>query len=67
MNWSAARAVLKAFVMASVPLKKVTDKCILVSYGGNNLWFPRSAYQYRSIFLGNPPGIDCNKRRNKAC
>ena len=53
--------------MASVPLKSTSTGCYQISYGGNALWFPKSAYAYRADFIGNPAGLDYNARKNSAC
>ncbi len=57
----------KSIDMASVPLRKVTAKCYEISYSGNKMWFPKSAYKYRTDFVGNPPGLNYNARRNQPC
>jgi len=53
--------------MYPTPLRKTTDKCYEISYGGNKMWFPKSAYKYRTDFVGNPPGLNYGARRNKPC
>ena len=57
----------KTVDMASVPLRKTSAKCIEISYGGNKMWFPKSAYKYRSNFVGNPPGLNYSARRSTPC
>lgn len=53
--------------MASVPLTSTSAACYRINYSGNNMWFPKSAYAYRSVFLGNPAGLDYNDRKFSAC
>ena len=57
----------KTIDMATVPLVAVTTDCYQVSYGGNNMWFPKSALGYRTEFAGNPVGLDYNARRSTPC
>lgn len=57
----------KTIDMASVPLVGTSANCYQVNYGGNKMWFPKSALGYRSDFVGNPVGLDYNARKNSAC
>ena len=57
----------KTIDMATTSLVKVTADCYQINYGGNNMWFPKSALGYRSDFAGNPVGLDYNARRSTPC
>ncbi len=51
----------------TVRLLSVSTSCYEVYYGGNSLWFPKSALQYWCDILGNQVGLNLNKGRGSAC
>jgi hypothetical protein len=53
--------------MYSAPVMAVSAACYKINYGGNVMWFPKSALAYRTELRGRPPGLDYNARRDSAC